>query len=199
MKKEAFDKIYRRFMNDKRSLEVRLEEKRRKALIQQEAEFQQMEKSRTKHGSRTRINNYIKKVQDDIQNRLHKQERNLQKKFIIEEREQRQWFKPQTNVSKYQTETKYRTNPSGYAIYDNDELVMFEHSKEFNQNDYDMFKISEDERFRDMEKDFMNLKQKKQNLEKATNDLLNPHLARSIPEDENIFKKSRALARDSEY
>ncbi len=48
MKKEKFDKIYRRFMNDKMSLEIRLEEKRRNQKLREEYKIQELQKSRNR-------------------------------------------------------------------------------------------------------------------------------------------------------
>ena len=100
MKKQAFDKIYRRFMDEKFAQERKLDEQRRVQKMQEEARIQEIEKSRKKLGSRERVDSFICKVQSDIKNRMCKAERKRQKKCIEEENQLKSMFKPKTNITK---------------------------------------------------------------------------------------------------
>ncbi|CAI2385141.1 unnamed protein product [Moneuplotes crassus] len=200
MKKDAFDKIYRRFMESKRSVEVKIDEKRRTQRIKEENEFREIEKARKRVGSKTRINNYIKKVQDDIQNRMYKAECMKHKKCLDQQREQQEWFKPQTNVQRYQQEyvIAQGNNLQNYTPVDED-IVTFEQSKEFNHLDYDMYRISERDRIHEMDEDFEKLKQKKENLQKVTDELLYPKVTGKIPNNKDVFIINKVNGRNSEY
>ena len=134
IEKEAFDKIYRRFMTDKRSQEMKLEEKRRAKKMREEEEIQKLHKSLKRVGSKSRINNYINKVQEDIKNRNFKAERIREKRAIDEQRQLSQMFKPKTNVSRQDMPEVYRSSEIRREIRKNEEdIITFEQSKEFNQ------------------------------------------------------------------
>lgn len=129
-------------------------------------------------------------------------ERMRQKKYIDEERQEQEWFKPKTNVKNYDSEftPNGQNNLMRYTPHDQD-MVTFEQSKEFNQGDYDMYKVTEDERLQEMDDDFLKLKEKKQRLEKATSELLNPQLTRSSSDSiENPgIQRKKLFGRNSEF
>ena len=107
-------------------------------------------------GSKARIEDYIHRVQDDIHNRMYKAERKRQKKCLEQENELKKCFKPNTNITKYQVGLIPRNLDQKTMDFrtQNEELLGFDQSKEFNQEDYDLFKINEAEKFLEIEEDF---------------------------------------------
>ncbi|CAI2384924.1 unnamed protein product [Moneuplotes crassus] len=200
MKKEAFDKIYRRFMKDKKSVDLKLEEKRKLLKIAQENEIRELEKARKKVGSKAQVENYIQKVQDDIQTRLFKAEKMMHKKSMDEQREQKDWFKPHTNGHKNQQEGSIRTVHAFHSQTPFDEnLPSLEKSKEFKNTDYEMFQVPESNRLQEINEDFEKLRLKKEKLQKATQELLNPKFPKSESLKQNIPEMTQAYGRNSDY
>ena len=103
-------------------------------------------------------------------------------------------FQPKTNFRKQEVfqEHKPPVRHTEYAKIDEGDLITFEQSKEYNQGDYDLYKIQEDERMDEMERDFELLKQKKAKLEKVSNELLNLQCTQSTSEEnQNQMGKGR--------
>lgn len=93
---------------------------------------------------------------------------------------------------------KAGNNLASYTPVDED-IVTFEQSKEFNHLDYDMYRISERDRIYEMDNDFEKLKQKKEKLQKVTDELLYPKVTGQIPQNDGVVVINKAYGRNSEY
>lgn len=99
IKKEAFDKIYRRFMDEKQTKEQKVEEQRRIALLEKEQELYKIEQVRKgKKGTKRDVDSYVEKVQRDIKERQYKAEKRKQQLALDEQKELSKLFKPKTNI-----------------------------------------------------------------------------------------------------
>lgn len=162
MHKEAFDKIYRRFMDGKLTKDRKIEEKRRQAEIEKEHEFQELEQSRKKVGTKKEVENYMKRMQRDIQERQLKAEQKRQQKCIDEERKLKTMFKPKTNVNKSElTYENRRTIDQNQDIRFNEEdFVTFEQNINFNEIEFDFTNLGKVRKVYELEENIKRLQQK---------------------------------------
>lgn len=140
MKKEAFDKIYHKFMNEKAKIDRKREDIRKQQEIAKEKELIELEKSRKRVGSKTRVDGFIQKVQKDLRNRMCKAETLRQKKCIDEETKLKEMFKPKTNITKEELvqirktlEFKTKDNRASKS-----NLISYDNDNEFDNGEYEL-------------------------------------------------------------
>ena len=75
IKQEAFDLIYRQFMDKKQRLELKLSEQRKIKEIQKDKEMTEFELFRKRTGTQFQVNQYVDRVQKDIRERNYKAEK----------------------------------------------------------------------------------------------------------------------------
>ena len=141
MHREAFDKIYKRFMNEKIKHESKINQIRKEKMIQEEIQINKMQKSQRRTGSKHQIDVYIQKVQDDIANRKRRVEEKRRQKSINEEKELKAMFIPKTNHKRlsHNLNIQHRSTHTNLR-YDQNDYVTFEQSEPFNKDDFDFLK-----------------------------------------------------------
>jgi len=144
MHKKVFDTIYKRFMTEKQRTESKLNKQRFEAEVKKEQEYLEMEYALKKQGSMKQVNEYVERVQKDINSRKVKVERLRQQKQIKEDKQIMGLFKPKTNMKQTSNVVSYDYQPQDQSnqYQNDDEYINFEQSTRFEKDNYNFSKMN---------------------------------------------------------